>query len=143
VNSTVEDVVFKAAQEHDLVLVEGQGALNHPRYSAVTLGLLHGSRPDTMILCHELGRTSIGLLPDFPIPSLNRAIEINEQAAEWVWPDRRCKVAGVSVMTGDLPEVEARAALAFLEQETGLPTTDVVRFGPERLLDAILAEPGA
>ncbi|MDQ4104990.1 MAG: NAD-dependent epimerase/dehydratase family protein, partial [Actinomycetota bacterium] len=143
VNSIVEEVVFTAAQEHDLVLVEGQGALNHPCYSVVTLGLLHGSRPDSMILCHELGRTAIELLPDCPLPSLNRAIEINEQAARWMWPERHCKVAGISVITGHLPDSDARVALTQLEEETGLPTTDVLRYGPARLMDAILSEPAA
>ncbi|MEU4488559.1 DUF1611 domain-containing protein [Streptomyces purpurascens] len=138
VNSVVEQVVFDAAQEHDLVLVEGQGALNHPRYSAVTLGLLHGARPDSLVLCHDLRRESVGLLPGHSLPSVRRAIEINEQAARWVWPDDACRVAGISVMSRGLPDDEARDAIDRLEQETGLPATDVLRYGANRLLDAVL-----
>ncbi|WP_210582779.1 DUF1611 domain-containing protein [Streptomyces sp. GESEQ-4] len=143
VNSVVEHHVFHTAQEHDLVLVEGQGAVNHPRYSAVTLGLLHGARPDALILCHELGRTSVGLLPQHPLPSLERAIEINHQAAQWVWPEDGCRVVGISVMSHRLCDDEARTAIDRIEQETGLPTTDVLRYGANRLLDAALAVPVA
>ncbi|MBE1574358.1 DUF1611 domain-containing protein [Amycolatopsis roodepoortensis] len=137
-NSTVEDVVFHATQEHDVVLVEGQGALNHPRYSAVTLGLLHGTRPDAMVLCHDLRRTGLGLLPGVALPSMRRAIEINEQAARWADPERAPRVAGLSVVTAGLDDGEARAALRRLTDETGLPATDVLRYGVDALLPVVL-----
>ncbi|MEU0658487.1 DUF1611 domain-containing protein [Streptomyces lavendulocolor] len=143
VNSVVEDEVCTATRDHDLVLVEGQGALNHPRFSAVTLGLLHGSRPDSMILCHDLRRPAIKLMPEWPLPPLRRAIGINEEAARWLWPDGPGRVVGISVITKGVPDSEARAELARIEAETGLPATDVLRYGPSPLLDAILAGPVA
>ncbi|MGC9669704.1 DUF1611 domain-containing protein [Planosporangium sp. 12N6] len=143
VNGIVEDVVFHQAQSHDLVLVEGQGALNHPRYSAVTLGLLHGCRPDSMVLCHVLGRDTVSLLSHVALPSVSRAVEINEQATRWTVPDQRCPVVGISVVTRSVSDADARAALARIEEDTGLPTTDVLRYGPARLLDAVLAGPAA
>ncbi|KJK35273.1 hypothetical protein UK23_42945 [Lentzea aerocolonigenes] len=143
VNSVVEDEVCDAVREHDLVLVEGQGALNHPRFSAVTLGLLHGTRPDSMILCHDLRRPAIKLMPDWPLPPLKRAIEINEEAARWLWPDGPARVVGVSVITGAVPDEQARAELARITEETGLPATDVLRYGPGPLVDAIMAGPVA
>ncbi|MEV4050675.1 DUF1611 domain-containing protein [Amycolatopsis sp. NPDC049688] len=138
-NSTVEDAVFRATEEHDVVLVEGQGALNHPRYSGVTLGLLHGTRPDAMVLCHDLRRTALGLLPQVALPSLRRAIEINEEAARWADPDRAPRVIGLSVVTAGLGDDEARAALRRLTGETGLPATDVLRYGVGELLPAVRA----
>lgn len=142
-NNIVEEDVCAATRHHDLVLVEGQGALNHPRFSAVTLGLVHGSRPDSLILCHDLQRPSLKLMPECPLPSLNRAIEINEQAVRWLWPDSHCRVVGISVITTGVPDSQARAELARLAAETGLPTTDVLRYGASPLLEAILAGPAA
>ncbi len=50
-------------------VVEGQGSLFHPAYAGVTLGLVHGTQPDAMVLCHDLARTSISDYPDYPVPS--------------------------------------------------------------------------
>jgi uncharacterized NAD-dependent epimerase/dehydratase family protein len=142
-NNIVEEDVAAATRDHDLVLVEGQGALNHPRFSAVTLGLVHGSRPDSLILCHDLRRPALKLMPECPLPPLDRAIEINEQAVRWLRPQDRCRVVGISVITAGIPDEQARAELARLAAETGLPTTDVLRYGASPLLDAILAGPAA
>lgn len=142
-NSIVEEDVAAATHDHDLVLVEGQGAVNHPRFSAVTLGLVHGSRPDSLILCHDLRRPALKLMPECPLPPLGRAIEMNEQAVRWIWPDSHCRVVGISVITTGVPDPQARTELARLAAETGLPTTDVLRYGAAPLLEAILAGPAA
>lgn len=142
-NPVIEGEVCTALRSSNLVLVEGQGAINHPRFSSVTLGLLHGTMPDSLILCHDLRRPTIKLLPDWPLPSVPRAIQMNHEAADWMWPDRPCRVVGLSVITAGVADAEARAELAALSAETGLPATDVLRYGPGPLLDAILAAPAA
>lgn len=142
-NDIVDADVHAAAADHDLVLVEGQGAVNHPRFSAVTLGLVHGSRPDSLILCHDPRRPSLKLMPECPLPPLDRAIEINEQAVRWLWPDSHCRVVGLSVITTGLSDASARSELDRLGAETGLAATDVLRYGAQPLLEAILAGPAA
>jgi uncharacterized NAD-dependent epimerase/dehydratase family protein len=135
----MEELVLDFANKHDWVFVEGQGALNHPGYSPVTLGLIHGSMPDAMIFCHIPGTTSIDGLSNVPFPPLNRLIQINEDATSWVRPDHRpARVVGLSLITHGLNEQEARDAVKQAEEETGLPATDVQRFGPGKLMDALI-----
>ena len=133
----VEEMVLDFTNKHDWVFVEGQGALNHPGYSPVTLGLIHGSMPDAMIFCHKAGATSIEGYTNCPMPSLKRMIELNEDTVSWVRPERPCKVVGLSIMTIGLSEREALDALKQSEDETGLPATDVIRFGAGVLIDAL------
>jgi uncharacterized NAD-dependent epimerase/dehydratase family protein len=126
------------ARGGDLLWVEGQGALLHPVYSGVTLGLYHGSVPHLLVLCHEVGRTEIegaGGGPH-PIPPLSELVELHERFA---LPARPARVAAIALNTRALGEDEARAAVAAAEEETGLPADDPVRFGAARLVDAVLA----
>lgn len=133
VNGAAEQLAVEASEKYDWVWVEGQGSLIHPGYSGVTMGLVHGTAPELMILCHQPTRTCIRRY-DTPIPPLQRVREIYEVAASWRAPSR---VAAVALNTYDLDETAARAAIARAEDETGLPADDVVRFGPARLLDAL------
>ena len=134
----VEEMVIDFTERHDWVFVEGQGALNHPGYSPVTLGLVHGSAPDAMILCHKVTATTIEGYPQCPLPSLTRLIQINEEAISWIRPEPTCKVVGLALITHPLDEQEARIAIQQAEEETGLPATDTMRFGADILLDAII-----
>jgi uncharacterized NAD-dependent epimerase/dehydratase family protein len=133
----VEEMVIDFTNKHDWVFVEGQGALNHPGYSPVTLGLIHGSMPDAMIFCHKAGTTEIEGYNHCLFPSLNRMIQLNEDTVSWVRPEQPCKVVGLTVMTFGLSEHEARDTLKQAEDETGLPATDVLRFGASVLMDAL------
>jgi uncharacterized NAD-dependent epimerase/dehydratase family protein len=133
----VEEMVLDFTNKYDWVFVEGQGALNHPGYSPVTLGLIHGSMPEAMIFCHIAGTTAIEGYTYCPFPSLKRMISINEDTVSWVRPERPCKVVGLSLVTSGLSEQEARTALKQAEDETGLPATDVMRFGAGVLMDAL------
>jgi uncharacterized NAD-dependent epimerase/dehydratase family protein len=131
-----ERLVHEGAGRGDLLFVEGQGALFHPAYSGVTLGLLHGSAPDLLVLVHKPNATHNRNYPDLPIPPLNELIAAYESAAA---PVRPAKVAALALNTSDLDEDTARAAIAEAERETGLVGDDVVRFGPERVLEAVMA----
>jgi len=120
----------------DVLMVEGQGSVVHPAYSGVTMGLIHGSVPHVFVLCHMAGTTEIEGYPAHPIPSLPELIELHERLA---LPARPAKVACVALNTRFLAEEGAREAVAQVEAETGLPADDPVRFGPVKLLEAILA----
>jgi uncharacterized NAD-dependent epimerase/dehydratase family protein len=132
-----ERLVLDGAERGDLLFVEGQGALFHPAYSGVTLGLLHGSAPDQLILVHKAGASAIRNYPDLPIPPLPELIAAYELVTSRVRP---AKVTAIALNTSTLDEDGARAAVEAAEDETGLTADDVVRFGPERVLDAVLAD---
>ncbi|HLG77739.1 MAG TPA: DUF1611 domain-containing protein [Ktedonobacteraceae bacterium] len=134
----VEEMVLDFTSRYDWVFVEGQGALNHPGYSPVTLGLIHGALPDAMIFCHKAGATTIEGYEHAPLAPLPRLIQINEDAANWLHPRHNSKVVGISLMTLHLTEQAARDEIKRIEDETGLPTTDVVRFGAGKLVDALV-----
>ncbi|GAC1431146.1 MAG: DUF1611 domain-containing protein [Ktedonobacteraceae bacterium] len=134
----VEEMVLDFSNKYDWVFVEGQGALNHPGYSPVTLGLLHGSMPDAMIFSHKAGTTGIEGYDNCPFPSMKRMISINEDAVNWLRPEKPSKVVGISLVTQGLSDEQARAAVKQIEDETGLPATDVWRFGTGVLLDALV-----
>jgi D-glutamate N-acetyltransferase len=132
-----ERLVLQASAEADIILVEGQGSINHPGYSGVTLGLMHGSCPDAMILCHQSTRKYIGDYREaawLRIPPLTDYIRLYETIGAAVHPT---KVIGISLNTYDMSEDAARRACHEATRETGLPATDPVRFDPTPLVDAV------
>jgi uncharacterized NAD-dependent epimerase/dehydratase family protein len=127
-------LIEEGARRAPLLFVEGQGSIVHPAYSGVTLGLLHGSLPDALILCHRAGATVLDDYPETPIPPLAELIETYERLAAAVRPAR---VNAIAVNTRGLDDAAARDAIAAAAGETGLPADDPVRFGGERLLEAV------
>ena len=128
-------VVEGAARGGELLWVEGQGSLVHPAYSGVTMGLMHGAAPHAYVLVHKARATHTEGYPDHPLPALRDLIDLHERAS---LPLRPAKVVAIALHTGDFEEDEARAEIAQVAVETGLPVDDPVRFGPETLLDAVL-----
>ena len=129
-----ESLVLECARDSDLVLVEGQGSIIHPSYSGVTYGLLHGSLPHAQIMCAQPTRTAINRCEWVKIPPLVDFIRMSESAAA---PLRPAPVIGVALNTYDMDDDAARRAVETVERETGLPTTDPVRFDPAPVVDAI------
>jgi len=132
----VEQDVMSVDGECDMILVEGQGSLLHPGYSSVTMGLIHGCLPDSMIFCHEATRRQLARDYGIPFPPIMEMAKMHADVAGWV---KETKIVGIAMNTFDLNEAEAREAIRATERETGLPTADAVRFGAEPLLEAILA----
>jgi uncharacterized NAD-dependent epimerase/dehydratase family protein len=144
VDAVIADFVAGAAERlvvegyergGELLLVEGQGSLVHPAYAGVTLGLLHGSAPHGLVLCHRAGATEIEGFPGHVLPSLPDLAELYERIS---LPRRPARVLCIALNTADLDDGGALGAIARTEAETGLPADDPVRFGPARLLEAVL-----
>ncbi len=145
VDAVVSDFVAGAAEQlvvegarrgGELLWVEGQGALLHPAYSGVTLGLIHGSAPHAFVLCHLAGSREIEGYPGHSLRSLPELVALHEQIA---LPARPARVAAIALNTRGLDEAAARRAVDEASADTGLLVDDPVRFGPGRLLDAVVA----
>ncbi len=120
-------------------VIEGQGSLFHPSYAAVSLGLLHGSQPDVLVVCHQAGRESVLGNPGYRLPSIAETIDLNLRLGRRTNPAIRC--AGVSLNTAHLEPGAARSLLAAEARRLGLPVADPIRGGAEfeQLIDACLA----
>ena len=138
VAGAAEQIVLDNAPGQDFVFVEGQGSLTHPGYSGVTLGLLHGSQPDAQILVHPPTRRRT-LNDEIEIMPLPDWIELHERMAAYLKP---APVVGIAINGWDLSEEEASSAADRIEAETGLPAVDPVKFGAERLIEAVRARVG-
>ncbi len=119
-------------------VIEGQGSLFHPAYAAVTLGLLHGSQPDAIVLCHAPERSTIEEYPDYPIPPLREAIDVYLRAGRLTNRGIRC--AGISINSSTLDEPAWHDYRCRLENELGLPVCDPMRSGVAVLAAALLIE---
>jgi uncharacterized NAD-dependent epimerase/dehydratase family protein len=130
-----EQLVVDGARRGELLLVEGQGGINHPAYGAVTLGLLYGSAPDALVLVHRVGRETVSNFR-VPILSYRELIARYESLTAAVKP---CRVVAIALNTRDCTDDEARAAIAQARAQTGLFADDVVRFGADAMYREAIA----
>ncbi len=132
----VETVVMDQADK-DIILIEGQGSLLHPG-STATLPLMRGSCPTHLVLCHRAGKDSLRSPEHIKIPDLKAFIALNESLAAVCGTYPKAKVVGICVNTSMLDTQKAAECLAEIESYTGVPTTDVVRYGAEKIGKAIM-----
>ncbi|MFB6093912.1 MAG: DUF1611 domain-containing protein [Halanaeroarchaeum sp.] len=131
----VEDMVLEAAEDHDLLFVEGQGSIAHPAYSPVTLAILHGAMPNRLVLAHTVGREAIHGYEDFPLPDLETYVDLYEDVAA---PVNETAVAAGVLDTSALESAEAaREAVEAYAAAIGAPATDPIRFGVEEILEVV------
>ncbi len=117
-------------------VIEGQGSLFHPGFAGVTLGLIHGSQPDALVLCHDPLRKTLNGFPDYPIPEIGRAIDGYLAAARLTNPSAR--MVGISLNSSKMSETAANVAMAELAATHGLPCFDPLRSSLDPLLERIL-----
>ncbi|HBO42683.1 MAG TPA: DUF1611 domain-containing protein [Planctomycetaceae bacterium] len=137
ISGAAEELVL-THQQHDVLLIEGQGSLLDCRYSAVTLGLLHGSRPDGLIYCYQIGRPAFGFggPGEHPEPPIAEVIRYYETTASLIHP---CRVFAVAVNGRAVSADRVNRECEAIEAELGLPACDVILHGPDKLVEATLA----
>lgn len=118
-------------------VIEGQGSLFHPAYAGVTLGLLHGSQPDALVLCHDPSRETIEGYPQFPIPELQHAVDRYLQAASLT--NRAARCVGISINSSSLSAQRWHAYAGELSERLALPVVDPMRGGVEAITTGMLA----
>jgi uncharacterized NAD-dependent epimerase/dehydratase family protein len=131
----VEQMVMRYGRNYEILHIEGQGSLLHPGSSA-TLPLIRGSQPTQMILVHRAGQTEV--VNGIPIPPLSEVVKLYETVARAGGAFAPVAVVGISLNTKDLDESLALDAIAQTEAETGIPCTDPIRFGADKLLNAVM-----
>jgi uncharacterized NAD-dependent epimerase/dehydratase family protein len=144
IDAVIADFIAGAAEElspdnapDHWDVIEGQGSLFHPAYAGVSLGLLHGSQPDAIVLCHDPSRRTIDEYPNFPIPDLEVAVEDYLRAARLTNPAVRC--IGISINSSILSDPERAEYFQRLTARLGLPVCDPLRTGVDVLADALIA----
>lgn len=148
IDAVVSDFVAGAAESlspdnapHHWDVIEGQGSLFHPSYAGVSLGLLHGSQPDAIIVCHHATRTDTVGVDGYALPDIRACIERNLMLGGLTNPDIRC--AGVSVNTSGLDDRQRRAYLSDLRGTLDLPVIDPVATGADDIAAALIGEGAA
>jgi uncharacterized NAD-dependent epimerase/dehydratase family protein len=136
VTGAAEQLVLGASPQSEVLLVEGQGSIFHPAYAPVTFGLLYGSAPDALLLCHRPNTAHIDGFRN-AIPPLRELVTAHERILAYVKPAR---VAAIALDTSALDAESAAHAIEAAERETGLPADDPVRGGGAKLWKAIAAE---
>jgi uncharacterized NAD-dependent epimerase/dehydratase family protein len=127
--------MLRERADHDLLVVEGQGALGHPAYSGVTLAILHGAQPDGLVLCHEAGRERVHGYEDFALPGVAEYARRYERTAA---PVRETAVLAGALNTSGLAADAAAAAIEDYSEALGVPATDPVRRDADEIIDAVL-----
>jgi uncharacterized NAD-dependent epimerase/dehydratase family protein len=135
VSGAAEKLVLEH-QHHEILVVEGQGSLVHPSYSGVTLSLLHGCAPHALILCYEVGRETVTGVESVKIPPLAVIKQLNETMSNL---HQKCKVIGIGINSRRVSAAEAAEERKRIKAEFGLPACDVIRDGPEELVEAVIA----
>jgi uncharacterized NAD-dependent epimerase/dehydratase family protein len=116
-------------------IIEGQGSLSHPAFAGVSLGLLHGSQPDALVICHDLNRSHMRGLPNSQFPSIEKTIALNLQAAQLTNPN--AKVVGITVNTSSVSIEEGKHICAQLSEQFSLPCVDPLRDGTDSIVSTL------
>jgi uncharacterized NAD-dependent epimerase/dehydratase family protein len=119
------------AENPDVIIVEGQGALSHPAFSTSSF-ILRGSCPDGVILQHAPGRINRCDFEQMPMPTPASEINLIETFSD-------TKVIGLTINHENMSRAEVDSAIITYENEFGIPATDALTQSPDYLVEMVLA----
>jgi uncharacterized NAD-dependent epimerase/dehydratase family protein len=108
----IEELVVRLAEDHEIVVVEGQGALSHPASSGVTLAILHGAWPDAVVLVHDPVREARDGFPRFRVPDPRTEATLIE-------PLSAAEIVSVVLRTWDERLAEELSSEGYLVERLG------------------------
>ncbi len=129
----LEAVIVKAyeAENPDIIIIEGQGALSHPAFSTSSF-ILRGSCPTSVILQHAPKRMYRIDFPDMPMPSVACEINLIEAFSNTT-------VIGLTLNHEGMSSDEIISEISFYSAEFDLPVTDPLSQSKEQLLQMVLS----
>ncbi len=119
------------AENPDVIVIEGQGALSHPAFSTSSF-VLRGSSPDGVVLQHAPGRPHRCDFEQMAMPT--PASEVN-----LIQTFSNTKVVGLTINHEYMTEAEVAAAITLYECELGIPVTDALTRSPDRLVEMLVS----
>ena len=128
----IENMIDKVPDDTELIIVEGQGALTNQYYAGVTLGLLHGAMPDYMLMTHDPARALD--VTDYPMASMKLVMDMH---LDLMINFKESKFIGINLLTFALSDEEAKKEIDKVKNEYGMPTTDLIRYGSNELIESI------
>ncbi|MCP3974157.1 MAG: DUF1611 domain-containing protein [bacterium] len=147
IDSVVSDFISGAAEmlspdneANHWDVIEGQGSIVNPGYAGVTVGLMHGSQPDALVLCHDAARTGIDGWDGYDVPEMPTLIDLYLSMARLTNPAVR--MVGISVNTSSLDRARGEAYLRELEDRMEMPCVDPLADGVGRIIDQLLPRAG-
>ncbi len=128
----IENMIDKVPDDTELIIVEGQGALTNQYYAGVTLGLLHGAMPDYMLMTHDPARDLD--VTDYPMASMKLVMDMH---LDLMSNFKESKFIGINLLTFALSDEEAKKEIDKVKNDYGMPTTDLIRYGSNELIESI------
>lgn len=127
----VENAIVQADEtEHpDIIVVEGQGALSHPAFTS-SAAIIRGAMPKAIILQHPPKRINHCDYPNIPMPTLESEIELIEVSS-------KSPVIAITINHEDMTDAEVEATIVEYEYKYELPTTDVLKFGCDKIVEKL------
>jgi len=128
----VESAIINAYEKEkpDIIIVEGQGALSHPAYTSSS-AIVRGALPDAIILQHPPQRINHCDYPDIPMPTLESEIKLIELFS-------KSKVIAITLNHEDMTYAEIKDKIVEYESKYERPTTDVLKFGCDKLVNTLI-----
>ncbi|MCB0281708.1 MAG: DUF1611 domain-containing protein [Calditrichae bacterium] len=114
ISGYVENELIEQDQKFQYLFVEGQGSINDPIYAAASIAVLHGTRPDAVVLCHNVD-------PAQDSSAILSALNDYENVLNQI---NKAPVIGLSLNTIALEEDKAKNLLENVGKSLDIPVFD-------------------